>query len=276
MELREQEREVFQEFKNAPANVVEAWALYDSIIICPQFYGSEANIGGWFNTYAAFGGQETHSFFKTRTEGTAGTAYCNQQSSDSMDFAFIAHSVGLSIQVPAPKIDGVIDPGGEGVAGDIRFPDMLASQWFGADLVEHMAIQIKIQQDIRAEITALHCPPGYGSMGGGVATDSTVDIPPSHGEIPVLTHAVNQGVPVLTNRYPLPSPIGIPRTGTIEGILHVSEYGRDVLTNITGPRDFMFNSADGAAPYTFFPQRIVIQLSLFGERMVQQRGQYHK
>lgn len=275
MKISTAEKEVFQTFAQA-ANVTEAWAIYDSIVICPTWYGSEDNIGGWFNSYAAFGAQETHSFFKTRTEGTAGTPYCNQQSADSMDFAFIAHSIGLAIQVPAVNIDGQPDEVIEGVLGDIQFPDALIGHWFGADLPEHMAIQIKVQQDIRAEVTAMHCPPGYGSAGSGVAFQATSDAPASHGEIPTMTSVVNQGVPCLSNRFPLPNPIGIPRTGTIEAVLHVSEYARNVLTNVAGPRQYQFNSNDGLPPFTFFPRRVVLQVSLFGERLVQQRGQYHR
>ncbi len=273
--MKPEERQVFQDFKRY-ANVVEPWALYDSIIVCSDFYGSEANVGGWFPTFNAFGSQETHSLFKTRTEGTAGLAYSNQQSADSMDFAFIAHSVGLAIQVPAPNIEGELDSQGEGVVGDVRNPDALLSHWFGADLPRHMAIQFKVQQDIRAEIQALMAPPGYGAMGSGVAFQATSDVSPQYGDIPYMQYSISQGVPSLSNRYPLPAPIGIPRTATIEGILHVSEYARSVLTAVLGPRDFTFNTVDGDVPYTFFPRRYVIQFSLIGERLVQQRAEYHR
>lgn len=270
--MKPYEQEVFQEFKQF-ANVVESWALYDSILICSNFYGGEVGVRGWFTSLQGFGQQETHSFFKTRTEGIAGAQYCNLQSADSLDFAFVADSIGLAIMAPAPNTAGEpSDP--DGTAGDLAGADEGISHWFQAELPEHVGIQLKIQQDIRAEIQGMSCPPGYGPIGGGAGFTSQVQ--PGHGDIPFLTNVVTQGVPLLSNRYPLPQPIGIPRTATIEGILHLSEYARNVLTNVGGPRQFAFNSADGLPPYIFFPQRYVIVLSLFGQRLVQQRAQYHR
>lgn len=270
--MKEFERQVFEDFKQF-ANVVEAWALYDSIVISPTLYGSEAGAGGWFNNFVQFGQQETHSFFKTRTEGTAGLPYCNQQSADSMDFAFIADSIGLAIHGPAVNVEGVA-AAPDGAGGDLTNQDDLVSHWFSTDLPRHMAIQLRVQQDIRAEVTAMHCPPGYGAIGSGTAFQSDAVV--NFGDIPVMTNAVVQGVPLLSNRYPLPSPIGIPRTATIEGILHVSEYARNILTQIEGPQNYQFNSNDGLPPYTFFQKRYSVQFSLIGQRLVQQRGQYHR
>jgi hypothetical protein len=269
-----EERKVLAQFSQY-ANVVEPWALYDSIIICSDFYGNESSVPGWFTTYAAFSQQETHSFFKSRTEGTAGLQYTNMQSSDSMDFAFVAHSIGIGVLSPAPNIEGELG-GADGIAGEIENSDSLIGHFLAADLPRHMGIQLKIQQDIRAECAALHAPPGYGVVGSGVAYDFPNAVAPLHGDVPYMNFAVSQGVPALDNRYPFPEPIGIPRTATIEAVLHLSEYARWVLADVYGPRGFMFNSSDGAPPYTVFPRRYVIQVSLFGERLVQQRGQYHR
>lgn len=262
------EQEVAVEFAQY-ANVVEAWALYDTILICSDFYGNEDNQDGWFTTFANFGADETHVFFKVRTQA-AGLAYCNMQSADSMDFAFMLHSVGMRVFAPAPNIEGHY----EVTLGNLENNDSVIPHWWASELPNHCALQLKIQQDIRVELTGMACPPGYGAIGSGstMSADDSV----SYGNIPIHDNAVNQGVPTLDNRYPLPTPIGIPRTASIEGILHLSEYARNVLTNIKGPEDYQFNSATGAPPYTFFPRRYGIQLSLFGERMVQQRGQYHR
>lgn len=269
--MKQYEAEVFSDFQKY-ANVVEAWALYDSIVISPTMYGTEQSIGGWFTSFVALGQQETHSFFKQRTEGIAGLQYCNQQSADSMDFAFMCDSIGLAIMAPAPNIESEAS-GDDGIGGDLLPSDDIIGHWFAADLPRHMGIQLKVQQDIRAEITAMHCPPGYGALGSGTAYPSQTTF--AYGDIPFMTNAVCQGVPLLSNRYPLPSPIGIPRTSTIEGILHVSDYARNILRNVAGPRQYQFNSANGFPPYTYFDRRYVIQFSLFGQRLVQQRGQYH-
>jgi hypothetical protein len=269
--MRPEEIKLVKQFELNP-NVVEAWSIYDTICISPTLYGSEAN-AGWFNNLAAFGASETHSFFKQRTEGNVGLSYTNQQSSDSMDFAFVAHSIGLAVFVPVPNLEGTPSaPDGAGFA--LTQADAAIAHWFAADLPRHMGIQFKVQQDIRVELPTLHAPPGYGTTGGGTAFPGIVTL--VYGEIPFMLTSVSQGVPVLSNRYPLPYKIGIPRTGSIEGVLHLSDYARNVLTSVTGPHQMQFNSDDGAIPYSYFQKRYMIQLSIIGERMVQQRGQYHR
>jgi hypothetical protein len=273
MQVREEEQKVFQEFKS-PKNVAEAWSIYDTIAISSELYGAEQN-AGWFVDFQTFGQQEQQSFFKTRTEGLVGLPYTNQQSSDSMDFAFIAHSIGLAIWAPVPNTEA--DPTPEdGQPNDVRRFDAVNGHWFGAELPRHMGIQFKVQQDIRIELPALHAPPGYGVTGGGTAFPQLPAVG-TFGEIPFCSSNTQQGVPLLNNRYPLPYKIGIPRTSSIEGILHLSQYARDILTTMgTAPQSFVFNSATGAAPYTFFQKRYMIQLSLIGERLVQQRAEYHR
>lgn len=268
--MRQYEAKVFDEFKQY-ANVVEAWAMYDTIGISPILYGSESQ-AGFFTTFEQFGRQETHSFFKQRTEGAVGLPYTNQQSSDTMDFAFIAHSIGLAVFAPAPAVSGVAH-GADGTIGSVEDPDLAIGAWFASDLPRHMGLQFKIQQDIRIELPSLHAPPGYGGAGGGAALPNITNV--AFGDIPFVSAVASQGVPVLANRYPLPYKIGIPRTSTIEGKIFLSEYARHVLTNVLGPREMQFNSDTGAAPYTFFQKRYLLQFSLIGERLVQQRDQYH-
>lgn len=268
----EAEAEVHRDFKKF-ANVVETWPLFDTILICRQFYGNEIGQDGWYNSWAAFGAQEKHNFFKSRTE-SAGPAYCNMQSADSMDFAFMLHSIGIAVWSPAPNLEGQYDPSSEGIQGDLMRPDLAVSHWWASDLPNHMGIDLKIQQDIRMELPCIHCPPGYGAMGSGTANQGTTGA--AFGDVPINHNAVVQGVPLLDNRFALPTPIGIPRTATIEGTLHLSETARTILQGINGPFDYQFNSVDGLPPYEYFPRRYGITMSLFGERMVQQRAQYHK
>jgi hypothetical protein len=270
--MRKYEQEVFEEFEKR-ANVAEAWCIYDTIAISKTLYGNEQN-AGWHTTWASFGGQERHSFFKRRTEGMVGAYYCNMQSADSMDFAFIMHSIGLSIFAPAPNVEGFATQP-DGVVGDIGNFDHTNGHWFAADMPRHMGIEFKVQQDVRLELPALHCPPGYGASGGGVAFPQIAAVP-AFGTRPVSTANVQQGVPLLSNRYPLPFRIGIPRTASIEAVIHLAEPARKILSALLGPQDMVFNSDDGAPPYNFFQKRYLVQVSLIGERLVQQRGQYFK
>jgi len=272
MTIRKYEQEVFDEFAK-PANVSEAWSVVDTIAISKNLYGNEVN-AQWHTSFQSFGQQERHSFFKQRTQGMVTAAYCNQQSSDSMDFAFVMHSIGLAIFGPPCGVNAV--PGQpDGSGGQIDQADLTTTQWIMADLPRHIGLEFKVQQDVRIELPCLKAPPGYGVTGGGVAQGQLADAP-AFGSQPTNSIAVSQGVPILSNRYPLPFRIGIPRTASIEGIIHVSQLARTILQNLLGPQNIPFNSEDGTPPLTFFGQRYLIQLSLIGERLVQQRAQYHR
>lgn len=268
---RENELQTLEEFEKY-ANVAEQWSIYDSIVICSQFYGSEATVPGWFTTFALFGQHERHSLFKNRTRSTAGAQYNNMKNADTMDFAFRLESIGLEIMGP-PLMETVQEAQDGNGVGPI---DAILPQWFKTDLVRHMGIEFRVQQDTRVELPAMACPAGAGAIGGGVAFDVTSAVAPAFGDIPFITNQVTQGVPLLKNRYPIPDPIGIPRNSTIEGVLHLSNVARVTLQNILGPRQFQMNSADGAAPFNFFYSRYIIRMSLIGQRLVQQRAQYHR
>lgn len=270
------EQEVLQQYKNSPPNVREAWALFDTVVICSDFYGNETSVQGWFNSFQTFGQQAQHSFFKSRTAAQAGQMYCNQMNADTMDFAFVADSIGLAVWGPSSSAEGIASSV-DGVAGNLINADFLVSHWFQTDLVNHMGFEFKVQQDIRSEMVAMHMPPGYGARTSGTAyqfDDPTG--PVTHGHIPYSFNTVCQGEPILSNRFPLPDPIGIPRTSTIEGVLHIGEVARTILQNIRGPRNYQFNTVDGLPPYGFFPRRYAIQFSIIGTRLVQQRAQYHR
>lgn len=265
--MREYEREIKAEFKKF-ANVAEAWPLYDSVVICNQLLGSEANVPGWFTTFAAFGARERHSFFKNRSAGIAGDQYCNMQNGDSMDFAFLADSIGIEITGP-PTYDvqwGAVDGNGQLDAT----MDHILPQWWAADFPWHCGLQLKIQQDIRWEGPVMSAPAGVGASASGLGFQQNAVS--TFGEAPWLFSQTTQGQPSLKNRQPFPEPIGIPRTGSVEAILHVGEWARTGLTNITGPHEMFFHYT---AP-THYYSRYLIRVSLFGKRLVQQRAQYHR
>lgn len=275
------EQEVIQTFAKA-ANVVESASLYDTILICSDFYGQEANVRGWYTTFAAFAAQEEHHFFTVRNESTASLPYCNLQSADSMDFAFMCYNIGLRFFGPSPNICGTPAAVEDPVPGSILGIDPGVAHFFCYDLPNHISISLKTQQDTRVELTGYACPPGYGPTGGGAAFQITQQAiegdPTTYNQRAQMNMFGTQGIPLLTNRFKLPSPIGIPRTGIIEGVLKLSEYARYVLGRLAGPSNYFFTEDDapsvvGSITYQF-PQRFGVQFSLFGKRLVQQRGQY--
>lgn len=258
---------------NHPMNVSESWSIYDTILISKNFYGGENNVNSWFNTFATFGAQNLHSFFKTRTEGTAGLAYCDQQSADTMDFAFRCYSLGVEFMGPALNLEADLT-GTDGVVGDIDEPDFAICHFWKLDLANHCGVAFKVQQDTVFEAPAYSVPPGYGAMGGGAPMETNAV--PLANAFPYNNTMVSTGVPTSKNRFAFKQLIEIPRTATIEVELHLSPYAQYVLQGVTGPRDYVFQSSAGGTPYESFGRRYGIRISLYGERLVQQRANYFR
>lgn len=260
-------------------NVAESYPLYDTILVCSQFYGKEQNIVGWFNTFRAFSQNDKHTFFKNRTIGSSHLAYCNMDSSDNVDFVFKASSMGVRFFAPVVP-DGYRDT----IQGDQGFLTLLNENnptWWLLDLPKHCGVDLRIQQDVIVENTCLATPPGYGPrLGGGTQpiiydpTDTTINSPPYK----IITGTIGEAA--IDNRFPFPYPLAIPRNATIEANIYPSLYARRVMADIAGPLEWIGSGPVGHEPpddtETFHvPVRYGIQVSLYGHREVQQRGQYH-
>jgi len=264
-------------------NVAESWPIYDTLCVCNTFYGSESTEQGWFTSFANFAGKETHSFFKQRTEGNIGLQYTNKQTVDTMDFAYEAYSMGISFFAPSTRLLGLL------TGGAFLTIDQGSAHWWETELPRHCAIQLKVQQDIVAEMPCMMSSPGYGPQGSGAASEheNIASVSPNgtvQGAFPaVMNFNMTQGVPSISNRWRFPKKIQIPRTATVEAILHVGDYARGVLQNLgpvgapAGPLNYVMPSAvaNGATTWKEFPARFGIQFSLIGKRLVQQRAQYH-
>lgn len=258
-------------------NVKEAWPIYDTLIISPVFYGAESQNRGWFTSVAQFAAQPTHSFFKARTEASAGLCYCNKQSADSMDFAYKANTVGVAFFAPGVR---PLSQGPSGL-GDVDSLNTQTAHWWETVLPRHCSLELKVQQDIVLELPSLAASPGYGPQGGGASFEHEqvgYIAPNGSGNadyLPVMNMAVTQGVPQIVNRWSLGrEPLGIPRTATIEAIIRLSEIAQYELQQLT-QQYYYFKLPEGGGPgRTQFPARFGIQVSLLGHRLVQQRGQY--
>jgi hypothetical protein len=256
-------------------NVAETWSLHDTILVCNTYYGAEQNINTWFNSFFDFSRPERHFFFKNRTKGTAGLPYSNRNNADTMDFAFVAFTWGISWFGPSVAVQGTPSIPDGAAAGDVAQIDPYSTIFWQSELPNQSAIQLKIQQDVVAELPCSQCMPGYGPSGGnGAAFDLAA--PVANASRPMMNNVITQGPPFGSNRWRFPSPLGIPRTASIEAILDMSQYSRDALAQMTGPFNVAFQSQAGGPPYTFFPARFGVQVALHGVRMVQQRGQYFK
>lgn len=258
-------------------NVAESFPLYDTLIVCPVMYGSEENITDWYTSFPAMSVQQEHSFFKSRTEATAGLMYCNKQTLDSMDYAFIAYSFGVSFWSPGVRTiamddlaDSSISTFGLGVA-----------HWWETELPRHCSIDWKVQQDVILELPAMAAPPGYGPVGAGtsfeheqIGVQANTIINGAY--MPVMNMGVTQGAPYIKNRFPFRNPIGVPRTSVIESRLQLSSIARYHLEGFLGEPYYYFPNPGGTSAYTKSPARFGITVSIFGKRLVQQRAQYHR
>lgn len=262
-------------------NVAEAWAIHDTMVISPLMYGTESQNKGWFTTFGGFAAQENHFFLNSRTESTASLAYCNKQTADSMDFAFRLNTIGCAFIAPTVRV--LKDADGNGAAAITKINTQLA-HWWETVLPRHCSFQFKVQQDYVVEAPAMMVSPGYGPTGGGASFEhERIGRLPANGVernadyLPVMNMNVTQGVPTLKNRWSVGiKPLGIPRTGTIEAQITLSEIARYELGRIDFNPYYILAGDDtaDAGHYKGFPARFMIQVSLLGNRLVQQRANY--
>lgn len=261
----EQPTNVFQ-------NVMEPWNVYDTVLVSPEFFGSEKTVQGWFQSMSAFGQEQDHLFFKQRNRGNCSLAYNNQQSADRSDFAFHVMSLGVSFWGP-PRTEELI----------VEYHQRNVAHFFQFDLPNHCAVSFRLASDVKLEANCYHCPPGYGPHANGVSDLQYMQI--AQNGSPAIENIERskivvgtQGQPIHTNRFKFDTPISIPRNETFEVSIIVSEYARSVLQSLSGPGYYEFAAPIGGdwdGPLRTFPVRYGITVSLYGVREVQQRGEYH-
>lgn len=252
-------------------NVREPWEMHDTLCISSVLYGSESS-AGYFTTFAAFGQQLEHLFFKRRSEGNVHRAYNNQQAEDRSDFVFRAFQVGLAFIAPPTPLD--ID---DAVPAN---PNELLNVWWQTDLPRHCSASLKIGQDIKLQLNGMMMMPGYGPSCQGVSygvDDTNVGV-----NWQEMVHVASQGLPEPQSRYWIaggsmenPQPIGIPKGELVELRLEVSEHARGLLQATLGPGNVrMGGTGEGpGASGVYVATRYQIQASLWGYREVQQRGE---
>lgn len=250
-------------------NVVENWLLFDTVGIFDETTVNFSNPAGWYLNYAAMGGANEVNFFNVRNR-RIGLPFNNQDSVDQMPYGFRCSSIGITFfsnsftQAPAWATDTTFSP--EDTVGHI----------FMNDLPRHAAMVFRVQQDDRLKCHVLFTPGGYGPFGDGYGRGS-----PSQSVLSTFAngydhHAgiITQGMPQLSSRWQFPIPIDIPRRATISVKILFNEYARQLLQVLPDQLELfgVDNGADDIVSQVVFAG---IQVSLGGQRLVQQRGQLH-
>jgi len=268
-------------------NSQEPWELHDTLCICSERYGSEP-AAGYFTSFVSFAANERHLFFKNRSVGNTHLAYNNQQAMDRSDFVFHAFSIGVHFFGPCTPVLFELDQGS--IDTEQITPQTYQSFWLHT-LPRHCGMEFSVGQDVKLSCNSLMAAPGYGPSisGVGAGLDGLTAIDGlentmTYTQVPEIIYSGTQGVPEKRARFQFgtqrePSPIAIPRGEIIEAKLTLSEYARRVLGLFNGPghyllQKYVFNEVTPTSAVTF-PSRFGIQVSLYGVREVQQRGQLH-
>jgi len=250
------------------SNVRENWPLFDTVLVGLNAR-DEQTTPGWFTTLAAMGAANQLYFFNQRTRAD-GLAYCNLDTRDQMPYAFIIKSMGVRFFATYQTENPAIDPADVSWWLENQVPHI-----FLADLPDHCSVRMQIQQDDVLKTNVPLCPSGYGPVGGGYGQAS----PNSQFAVAAdkSYSAITQSTAHITNRWKFPTRIKVPRNAALSVELQFSEYGRQLLLAMVKQNtQDMFSGHGHAADVdhdskTFYG----IQVSLIGQRLVQQRGAYH-
>ncbi len=248
-----------------PLNAVEAWTLYDSVLIGA---GQSSVDAGWYNSFLAAGNANEIPFFNQRNRSQVGAAYNNFDTSQQMSFGFRCFSIGLSFS-GFPVGDSIVT---DNPAGPNFLNRSLSynSAIFANELIKHVGVIFKVNQDEKLATTGTACPAGVGLSGSAGQAGAESDPPMITG----LLNGVNNGVASVQNRFKFPKGIDIPRTHSISAVLQFSEMGRTILRGMEGPLQVAVQTGS-IVPVANVQSACSIQMSLVGMREVQRRNAQH-
>lgn len=252
-------------------NVHEAQTLYDSVLVSPNIDKWDFS-DGWFTTFANLGAANDIPFFNVRNRNH-GLPYNNQDTRDQTAYGMKIYSIGISFFAPQIATQVI-----ENQTITFATEEIHSAIW-EADLPRHVGAILRINQDERLKIQSCMAPPGYGPFGGAMGHGEPAQWSTDIADVPsVMKGATSQSMPELTNRWPFPIPLAVPRRAAISVELKFSEYARQLLQFMTGPHSVPFLQDAGDGTYDYLLSNYAcfgIQVSMQVERMVQQRGQYH-
>jgi len=242
-----------------PKNVLEKWVMYDNCLIGDLATVGISNYPGSYATFDAVADDEEVSFLDIRNSAEVTKSYCNIAAKEKTDWSFYLNSIGIRVNYPTPNQGSEHDVDGPGEWANAH---MLA-----AEIMNHAYFELTVSQDIILTAKPLMLPSGYGAYGYMMNSGSN-NAALSHAV--VVDHTEN-GVPDLRNRFSWDlKAFEIPKNTPLKGRLRFSKYAKELLRGLSTPENIDFEGTENDVPAI-----INIELSLFGYRAVQQRGELH-
>ena len=231
-------------------NVRESWPIYDTVLIGLSDNESAKYPGG-FTSFAAMAAQDEIPFLNIRNSSEVGLSYTNISSKDKTPWPFYLDSFGIRFIYPDPNENASSEHNGV----------VAASKIFMHEVLDHCYFQFWIREDVRLTIKPAMMQAGFGPQ-GFIAGNSTQNS--------WFASLITNGQPNMGNRWRnVGYTMNIPRDTPIKGVLRFSEYGKALLRQLNTVAGFDFAEEDS------FQALARIELTLFGKRDVQQRGEYH-
>ena len=235
--------------ESTPRNVEENYEIYDTVLIGK---GVDEKYPGGFASYAAMAAADEVPFLNIRNSSEAGKVYTNITSKDKLPWGFFMESIGIKFFVPTPikVVDASLSA------------ELAKAKFFMTTLQEHAYLDFLIREDTILTIKPTMIPSGTSAIGH----ESSVAGAPH-------SYLVSNGQAYVKNRFSYGrNPVAIPRDTPIKASLRFSELGKELLTAMgeVGDLEFGITGTEVEVHNT-----AMIELSLRGFRLVQQRGEWH-
>jgi hypothetical protein len=290
-------------------NVREQIILTDTVLVGKYVGQMTDRPSGWFASFADAGAAGSFSFMNVRNR-SIGITYNNQDARDQLPFGMRITSLGVKFWAPAcasqftacqnkgsTTLDRVAvsdetytDP----PYAELTNREELHSAVWESDLPNHCSLILRTNQDIRLRGPVALFTPGFGPVGGGWGWGSPSDLwmAAIGTPVPAISHessgpnfggyagnlqTIAHGEVDLRKRFPFPIPIAVPKRANLNIEIKLSQYAKEMLKGITGPYWIPFPNAIGADQILTKSVRAVmfgIDVTVMGERLIQQRGDY--
>jgi len=233
--------------------VYETTILYDTFRISRLIANAVQGVA----SFIAMAALDFVPFLNARNEAEAGSAYTNLQSKDKIAYPFLLESIGLRFRYPTPYLSD-LSPNGVAMA-----------KVFQEILPDHAWFEFGIREDCRLKIKPTMIPPGYGAVGGGTYIQWFNAN---------FSENVSMGVAHLGNRFKFVGDfLRIPDGSPIWGKLYFSQYARTVILPRMTLWDLdMFEGDEPGTTEETTANEALIECTLRGQRLVQQRGELSK